>query len=51
MPYDPNKHHRRSVRIKGYDYTQPGVYYITICTEARQCIFGEVIDGKMQLNL
>ena len=51
MPYDPNKHHRSSVRIKGYDYTQPGVYYITICTEARQCIFGEVIDGQMQLNL
>ena len=51
MAYDPNKHHRRSVRIKGYDYTQPGVYYITICTEARQCIFGEVIDGQMQLNL
>ena len=51
MPYDPNKHHRRSVLIKGYDYTQPGVYYITICTEARQCIFGEVIDGQMQLNL
>ena len=51
MPYDPQKHHRRSVRIKGYDYTQPGVYYITICTNERQCIFGEVIDGQMRLNL
>ena len=50
MPYDPEKHHRRSVRIKGYDYTQPGVYYITICTKERQCIFGEVIDGQMRLN-
>ena len=50
MPYDPEKHHRRSVRLKGYDYTQPGVYYITICTKERQCIFGEVINGKMQLN-
>jgi putative transposase len=50
MPYDPEKHHRRSVRIKGYDYTQPGVYYITICTKERQCIFGEVINGQMRLN-
>jgi putative transposase len=50
MPYDPQQHHRRSVRLKGYDYTQPGVYYITICTNRRQCIFGDVIDGQMRLN-
>lgn len=51
MPYDPQKHHRRSIRLKGYDYTQPGAYYITICTEARQCLFGKVVKGQMGLNL
>lgn len=51
MPYDPQKHHRRSIRLKGYDYTQPGAYYVTICTAARQCLFGQVVKGEMQLNL
>src|SRR5213080_2239480 len=39
MPYDPNRHHRRSIRLPGYDYTQPGAYFVTICTHERQCIF------------
>jgi len=51
MRYDPEKHHRRSVRLKGYDYTQPGAYFITICTHNRQCLFGKVEDGKMRLNM
>ncbi|BAY35060.1 hypothetical protein NIES2107_69710 (plasmid) [Nostoc carneum NIES-2107] len=50
MPYDPQKHHRRSIRLKGYNYTQPGAYFITICTKARQCLFGNVVNGEMQLN-
>jgi len=50
MKYNPNIHHRRSIRLQGYDYTQPGVYFITICTHSRQCLFGEVVDGKMRLN-
>jgi len=50
MPYDPQKHHRRSIRLKGYDYTQPGAYYVTLCTEARQCLFGDVVKGEMRLN-
>lgn len=50
MPYDPHKHHRRSIRLKGYDYTQPGSYFITICTHHRQRLFGEVRDGRMHLN-
>ena len=50
MPYDPQKHHRRSIRLKGYDYTQPGAYYVTLCTKARQCLFGDVIKGEMRLN-
>jgi putative transposase len=35
MPFDPSKHHRRSIRLKGYDYTSPGAYAITICTHQR----------------
>lgn len=50
MTYDPEKHHRRSIRLKGYDYTQPGAYFITICTQGRECLFGEIIDGEMHLD-
>jgi hypothetical protein len=31
MPYEPQKHHRRSIRLKGYDYTQAGAYFVTLC--------------------
>lgn len=51
MTYDPTRHHRRSIRLKGYDYSQPGAYFITIVTQDRACLFGEVVDGEMQLNL
>lgn len=50
MKYNPQKHHRRSIRLKGYDYTQTGAYFITICTWQRQCLLGEVVDGEMQLS-
>ncbi|CAG0961673.1 hypothetical protein ANRL3_00918 [Anaerolineae bacterium] len=50
MKYDPQKHHRRSIRLKGYDYTQAGAYFITICVHNRECLFGEIIDGEMRLN-
>lgn len=43
-------HERRSIRLHGYDYTQPGYYFVTICTANRQCLFGQIIEGKMQLN-
>ncbi|MCR4417999.1 MAG: transposase, partial [Ignavibacteria bacterium] len=39
MKYDPSKHHRRSIRLKGYDYSQAGAYFVTICTHNRQCLF------------
>ncbi len=39
MPYDPNRHHRQSLRLHGYDYTQPGAYFVTICTHQRRCLF------------
>ncbi len=50
MRYDPERHHRRSIRLKGYDYSRPGAYFVTICTQDRLCLFGEVVDGEMQLN-
>jgi len=50
MTYDPHNHHRRSVRLKGYDYSQAGAYFVTICTQDRACLFGEVVDGEMRLN-
>ncbi len=50
MKFDPQKHHRRSIRLKGYDYTQSGAYYITIVTYQRQHLFGEVVNGEMRLN-
>ena len=50
MTYDPQRHHRRSIRLKGYDYTQPAAYFITICTQGRECLFGEIVDGEMHLN-
>ena len=51
-PYEirPDKHHRRSIRLKGYDYAQPGAYFVTIVTQDRACLFGAVADGDMQLS-
>ena len=50
MNFHPDKHHRRSIRLKGYDYSQAGAYYITICAQNRDCMFGEIINGEMKLN-
>lgn len=50
MKYDPNIHHRRSVRLRGYDYGKEGMYFITICTQNRVHFFGEVENGNMILN-
>ena len=51
MMYDPHKHHRRSIRLKGYDYSQDGLYFVTICVKNGLCLFGDVVDGNMILNL
>ena len=48
--FDPQKHHRRSIRLKGIDYSQQGAYYVTIVAWRRECLFGEVMDGEMVLN-
>jgi REP element-mobilizing transposase RayT len=50
MNYDPEKHRRRSIRLKGYDYTRPGAYFVTICTENRVHLFGNISGETMQLN-
>ncbi len=44
------KYNRHSIRLKGYDYSKAGAYFITICTQNRKCIFGDIVDGEMQLN-
>jgi putative transposase len=48
--YDPQKHHRRSIRLKGYDYTQPGAYFVAIVAWGRQEIFGQIRDRNMALS-
>lgn len=50
MAYNPNIHHRKSIRLKGYDYSQAGLYFITICVQDRLCLFGDIVDGEMILN-
>jgi putative transposase len=42
--------HRRSIRVQGYDYSQAGAYFVTICTQNRKCLFGEIADGRMVVN-
>jgi putative transposase len=48
---NPKKPRRRSIRLKEYDYSQPGGYFITICTHNREPIFGNIVNGKMELSL
>ncbi len=50
MKYNPQIHHRRSIRLKGYDYSQTGAYFITICCDERKCRFGFVENLEMVLN-
>ena len=50
MPYDPKIHHRRSIRLRGYDYSQPGKYSVTICTQNKEHLFGQVVEGEMHRN-
>jgi putative transposase len=50
MAFNPDIHHRRSIRLRGYDYSQTGMYFVTICTQDRPCLFGDIVDGVMNLN-
>ena len=47
MTFDPHKHHRRSIRLKGYDYSQAGAYFVTICINHGHPLLGEVLNGIM----
>ena len=42
--------HRHSIRLKNYDYSQAGLYFVTVCTEYRLHLFGKIIDFEMKLN-
>ena len=48
--YDPDIHHRRSIRLKGRDYSQPGWYFVTICTHNKWYLFGKIENDEMVLN-
>jgi REP element-mobilizing transposase RayT len=50
MKYNPYVHHRHSIRLKDYDYSQAGAYFVTICAWQRECLFGAIVDGEMVLN-
>ncbi len=50
MRYDPKRHHRRSIRLQGRDYAQAGAYFVTMLTQDRACLFGDVVNGEMQPN-
>jgi putative transposase len=50
MKFDPKKHHRRSIRLKGYDYAQPGAYFVTLVAWHREALFGKVVGGSVRLS-
>lgn len=51
MRYDSDRQHRRSIRLRDYDYAQDGAYFVTICVQERECLFGAIIDGTMELSV
>lgn len=50
MTFNPDRHRRRFIRLPDYDYAQTWSYFITVCIQDRDCLFGEVVDGEMRLN-
>ncbi|MGH8050994.1 MAG: transposase [Arenimonas sp.] len=50
MTFDNKIHHRKSICLRHYDYSQAGGYFITVCTQDRECLFGDIVDDEMQLN-
>jgi putative transposase len=47
--YNPDIHHRRSIRLRGYDYSSVGAYFVTICTQDRLCLLGQIANSQMIL--
>lgn len=50
MTFNPDIHHRRSIRLKEYDYSGIGAYFVTLCAFQRECLFGDIVTGEMLLN-
>ena len=50
VKYNPDRHYRHSIRLRGYDYSKVGLYFVTICTQHRQPLFGSITNGNMILN-
>jgi REP-associated tyrosine transposase len=50
VTHDSRINHRRTIRLSGWDYSKNGVYFVTLCAEQRECLFGEIVDGRMRLN-
>ena len=50
MKFDPQKHHRRSIRLKDYDYSQAGAYHVTVVVQNREYFFGEIVNDEMILS-
>lgn len=50
MKFDTHIHHRRSIRLKGYDYSAAGGYFVTVVTFRRECLFGEIVEGEIKVN-
>ena len=48
--FNQHIHHRRSLRLRGYDYSQAGAYFITLCAQKKKCLFGAVVGDGMRLN-
>ena len=55
MKYNPDVHHRRSIRLKHYDYSRNGAYFVTLCTFDRGCYFArfpqlrDIVDGQWNM--
>jgi putative transposase len=50
MKYEPINHNRKSIRLKGYDYSQEGMYYVTIRTKGGECLLGDVVQNEVKLS-
>ncbi len=50
MTYEPQKQHRQSIRLRQYDYSWPGAYFVTICVREKDCVLGEIVNGEMRLS-
>jgi len=50
MTFNPEIHHRHSIRLPNYDYSQPGYYFVTLCAHDRECLFGDIENNNIVLS-